>query len=80
MYNCSIVKSFGVYVFQETWYHWPSSLEEELQDRKLHSKRWCLVVGVAKLVDAVALTMYGSDEMEMVNGLTLYNWGRNHSL
>ena len=46
---------------------------------KLHSRRWCLVVDVAKLVDAVALTMYGSDEMELVNGLTLYNWGRNHS-
>lgn len=72
-------KSFGVYVFHEMWHQWPSSLEEELQDRKLHSRRWCLVVDVAELVDAVALTMYGSDEMELVNGLALYNRGRNHS-
>ena len=35
-------------------------------------------MGVAMLVDAVALTMYDSDEMELVNGLALYDWGRNH--
>ena len=48
------------------------------QDRELLSTRWCLVVGVATLVDAVALTMYGSGKMELVNGLPLYDWGKNH--